>query len=246
MQWVDTDTREAYRDRGGHAVYCECDIEYRFNRHGYRCPDFESGAHVRVLAIGCSYVMGVGLREEELFHERFAARLRERTAQSVVSWNLGLPGASNDYITRLLSLAVPYLDPHIVLVHFTHAGRREYASAEGGLASYTPGFRPTDRVGKSICRHFEALSSDVDNRLNFFRNYKAAAGLLAGRCWLFSTMEPEILHELAAHADMRRFAGTLVPIDRARDHAHPGPRSHEALMNAYWGRFIEQHDGLLG
>ncbi len=120
LEWLFGDNPEGYRERGGHPVYGERDVLYRFNRLGYRAPEFDAEAEIRVVAIGCSYVLGLGLPEADLFHERFAARLRAELSKSVVVWNLGRAGASNDYIGRLLHLAVPRLDPHVVLIHFTH------------------------------------------------------------------------------------------------------------------------------
>ena len=44
--------------------------------------------------------------------------------------------ASNDYISRTLFLAVPFLNPDIVLVNFTHLHRREYVTAENKMIPY--------------------------------------------------------------------------------------------------------------
>jgi len=237
LEWLDMDAREKFPARGRNPAYGEHDITYDFNSLGYRCASFESRADIRIVAIGCSYVMGIGLPQAALFHEQFAVRLRETTGRSALVWNLSIPGASNDYITRLLFLAVPHLDPHIVIVNFTHAGRREYLSVQNRLASYTPGFRPSDPVSRDICSHFDALSSPYDDGLNLFRNYKAVASLLAHRCWLFSTIDPQALNRLEGHLDLARHAGHMPVLDRARDGAHPGPLSHTALMESYWRRF---------
>jgi hypothetical protein len=53
-EWVAGDDLEGYRKRGGHSVYGEHDVVYRFNSLGYRCAEFESDAAVRIVAIGCS------------------------------------------------------------------------------------------------------------------------------------------------------------------------------------------------
>ena len=48
------------------------DMTYSFNNLGYRSVPFDTPADIRVIAIGCSYVMGVGLPQSHLFHELFA------------------------------------------------------------------------------------------------------------------------------------------------------------------------------
>lgn len=245
LAWLDNteDSRERYLKHGGHPVYSDTDIEYRFNSYGYRSPEFNAQADLRIVAIGCSYVMGVGLRERDLFQELFAERLRAAVSQSIVVWNIGSPGVSNDYISRMLYLAVPYLDPHIVLINFTHACRREYLSVQKRWVPYIPGFNPTDSVGREIYQHFEALSSPFDDDLNLFRNYKAIESLLANRFWLFSTINSTDFDRIKEHVEFERYAGPLRELDKARDWAHPGPRSHAALSEEYWTRFCAL-DGL--
>ncbi len=230
LRWLDTDSPERFREEG-HEVYGDGDIEYRFNSLGYRGAEFAEKADIRIVAAGCSYVLGVGLPAEALFQERFAMRLRAG-GRSVVVWNLGAQGASNDYINRILQLAVPHLDPHVVLVNFTHPSRREYVSVQNQLVRYYPDWRPPNLVARAIKRQFDALSSSQDDCLNFFRNYRGIAGLLRDRCWLFTTVEP--LGELAGHVEAERYAGVLEPVDRARDDVHPGPASHAALAKRYW------------
>src|SRR5438128_1390373 len=115
-QWFGQDRLDAYRRNGGHPLYGETSIVYRFNDHGYRSDSFHKTADVRILAIGCSWVLGVGIPEEAIFHQLFANRVAGELGRSVVVWNLGVAGAANDAIVRLLHQAVPELCPDIVLV----------------------------------------------------------------------------------------------------------------------------------
>ena len=210
-----------------------------FNSLGYRCPEFDRPAGIRILAVGCSYVFGLGVAQGDLFHERFARRLREGRAADVTLWNLGTAGASNDTIARLLLLAVPRLDPHVVLIHFTHTSRREYVSVENRVFYFNPSFRPGDRVGRDIFGRFTALLSPHDDRANFFRNYKLAELLLRDRRWLYSLARPDVAGSLVEHMDLSRYAGPLRELDLSRDRWHPGPESHEVLADLYWKKFVE-------
>jgi hypothetical protein len=240
VHWLYDTEREKYRQTGGHPLYGEADIVYRFNSLGYRCPEFDERADVRIVAIGCSYVLGQALPQSAVFPEVFAERLRAAVSpRTVVVWNLGLSGASNDYISRLLELAVPLLKPDVVLINFTHLARREYVTVTNKYVNYNPPYLPEDPVMRETFRHFAALASPLDDLLNFYRNYKAIACRLAGVQWLFSHPYHKEIEPLAQHLDLRRYAGVLQPIDKARDHGHPGPESHRRLAELYWDRFTE-------
>jgi hypothetical protein len=245
VAWLFTDSPENYRQRGGHPIYGENDVIYRFNSHGYRCPEFDVEADIRIVAVGCSYVLGHALPQPAIFHELFAERLRQELNKKVVVWNLGRCGVSNDYISRLLYLLLPRLDPHIVLINFTHGARREYVSVQNQTINYHPTYVPKDAVAKDISSHLDALSSPFDDQLNFFKNYKAVESLLAGRPWLFSHIQPREFEPMAAYMNLaRRYAGPLLTnVDKARDSLHPGPESHRRLAELYWAKFIE-FDGL--
>jgi hypothetical protein len=239
LTWYDLDTEERYHENGGHPIYDIQAVKYHFNQFGYRGPEFGVDALLRVLAVGCSNVFGVGLAEEDVFHQRFQANLAERTRSKVVTWNLGFPGASNEYIQRMLHLAVPLLDPHIVLVNFTFAFRREYATIDGRLLGYNPGWSPHLPSEREIKGHMDELSSPYDDQLNLFRSYRAVECLLASRNWLFSTSDPETMDALGEHVDRRRYVGALMELDRARDHLHAGPKSHDDLARRFWQRYGE-------
>lgn len=241
LKWLAGDSHENYR-LNGHPLYGENDISYKLNSLGYRCPEFDVDADIRIVTVGCSYVFGIALPKYAIFHERFAERLRTRLQKSVVVWNLGVGSRSNDYISRLLYLAVPRLNPDIVLINFTHQVRREYVSTQNQCISYIPSLisNTPDQVTKDICGHFAALSSPFDDALNFFKNYKAVEHLLAGRQWLYSHISPWDFKAVAEHMDLRRYVGPLTHgKERARDGSHPGPESHRHLAELYWTRFVE-------
>lgn len=214
------------------------DISYSFNNLGYRSVPFDTHADIRIIAIGCSYVMGVGLLQAQIFHELFAEKLRRETGKTVVVLNLGALGRSNDYITRLLHLAVPLLKPEIVLINFTHPVRREYVSVQNELLTYVPSFLPTNRVLRDIYEHFAGLTSPLDDDLNLFRNYKSVEALLGDSAWLFSSINATDFERIAAHISLSRYVGAMPQLDKGRDGSHPGPESHKALMDKYWERFV--------
>ena len=239
LKWLCGDNLENYRQHNGHPLYGENDISYKLNSLGYRCPEFDVSADIRVVAVGCSYVFGLALPKHAIFHELFAERLRTRLQKSVVVWNLGVAGSSNDYISRLLYFALPRLNPDIVLINFTQQGRREYVSAQDQYIRYCPNSNPSNQILKDIYGHLDALSSPFNDALNFFKNYKAVEHLLADRQWLYSHISPQQFEAVAAHMDLRRYVGPLTRVDKARDGGHPGPECHRRLAELYWTRFVE-------
>ena len=244
-QWFGVDNLADYRKRGGHPLYGENDIDYRYNSRGYRCPEFDTEAQLRVVSIGCSVTFGVGLPQDAIFHELFAERLRRELGCTVVNWNLGTNGQSNDSIARVLQLATSELNPHLVLILFTFFARREYVAANDrrfpiGPWGYPPSYQSADSVLREVFTHFAGLSSTFDDELNFFRNYKSVGRLLADRLWLFSLVDdPRKLTVVAGHLDGAHQAAGLRSLDKARDHLHPGPRTHDLLYQGFWAKFVE-------
>jgi hypothetical protein len=240
VKWLGGDNLENYRLRGGHPLYGENDIIYSLNSLGYRCPEFDMVASIRIVAIGCSYVLGAALPQRAIFHELFAEKLRAIVSpRAVVVWNLGVGGASNDYISRVLYFAVQRLNPHIVLINFTRFSRREYISGQNRYLNYNSNFSPTDEIAKDIFRHFAALSSPFDDQLNFFKNYKAVECLLTGCHWFYSHIKEPEPGPVASLVDLQRCVGSFQMLDRARDNGHAGPQSHRRVAELYWAKFIE-------
>ncbi len=234
--WCPGDGLEEYRKRGGHPLYGETDIVYRYNSRGYRCPEFDAGAEIRMISIGCSWTFGVGVPQQTIFHERFAELLRKVVGKTVVNWNLGLIGGSNDYIGRVLNMAVPALNPDIVLVLFTWLNRREYMSAHGEPVNYRPNWTPRDRAYREVCKHFAALTSAHDDLLNFYRNYKSVENLLRGRSWAFSFTNEKDMAAVMPYLDLDHLVVRAKIVDSARDMVHPGPATHGQICGNFWDR----------
>jgi hypothetical protein len=239
VQWCGQDSLENYRKNGGHPLYGENDVAYSYNSRGYRCPEFDAEAQVRMVSIGCSFALGVGVPQSAAFHELFAERLRQELGSTVVNWNLSTSGASNDYIARVLQLTTSELDPDVVLILFTRLARREYVAATDRSVHYNPSWQSPDPVIREVCGHFAALTSSFDDELNFFRNYKSIERLLADRLWLFSFLDSSQLNVVASHLDVSHRCSDFRWLDKARDHGHAGPRTHDLLYTGFWTKFVE-------
>jgi len=210
-------------------------IHYRFNSRGYRCAEFDRKADLRVVTLGCSYTFGIGVAEEETFSHLVTRQLADELEVSAVNWNLAIPGASNDYMTRALHLALPVLDPHVVLLFFTHLSRREYIAASNRNIHYNPNrMHNPSRWDLDITANIDSLISEPDNQLNLFRNYKAAEAALRGRIWYFGFRYDKSVVEAAPHLDRERLIEPMLWMDFARDQLHFGPETHRDIQGKFW------------
>jgi hypothetical protein len=209
-----------------------------------------------MVSVGCSITWGEGMPQHALFHEKFAERLRRETGKTVINWNLAECGAGCDLVERVLHIAVPILDPHIVLVLFPEVARREHLSPDGNYHPYVPRHlldHPrlkwvADDILKLAGQHNQAIkaiwdalggiASEQDDELRFFRSYKSIEALLSNRCWLmgFTATEIECFH-VFRHVDSDLYIGYCRQLDWARDDIHPGPATHDALFRGFWNTF---------
>jgi hypothetical protein len=233
--WYLNDDLASYRRHGGHPLYGERDIVYKFNRHGYRAPEFDATGDLRIISIGDETPFGFGLPEQCSFPSLLAKRLSDAHPGRVVHWNLSFVGASCDFVARVLLLVAPKLQPHLVLVHFPRLGRREFVTATGAYVPYVPGLTGWDAVSRDVFRNTDVLLSTKDDQVRLFRNYKAVETALYDCDWVFSLAAPEELTFAEPHLDARRRVRNLPPwVDMARNQVGPGPAAHAMIADLYW------------
>ena len=97
---------------------------YVTNSFGYRCPEWTPmpDGKKNVVVLGCSHTFGEGLNEGEVWVEQLAAKTDQTRLRW---WNLGRPGASADFIVRLLYATEKVLFPKIIVVCWPLSSRRE-------------------------------------------------------------------------------------------------------------------------
>jgi hypothetical protein len=94
LDWLPTDTKESYekliQDPEHLAYFVEQGwdqpgaITYRFNSHGFRADEFDGGPYM--LALGCSFTIGIGLPDQDTWARQTATALGLKCA------NLGWGG----------------------------------------------------------------------------------------------------------------------------------------------------------
>ena len=236
MEWMPTDTKENYenliQDPGHRAYFAEQGwdqpraITYRLNSHGFRADEFDGGPYM--LALGCSFTVGIGLPDYSTWARQTATALGLKCA------NLGWGGYSSDSCYRLAEYWIPELRPKYVCMLVPPSHRIEVLlDADDPLVmpnqtlfeifmpqSKSRLFNPND----SYLKHW--FLNDENAQVNQRKNVRAIRQL----CAEFNI--PCTIHDAQGHMWWSR-----EEIGYARDFMHGGPKVHKILaekfINAY-------------
>ncbi|CAA0119052.1 Uncharacterised protein [Halioglobus japonicus] len=149
-KWFGSDSERHYL-KNPHPKFGPDDIEYSFNRHGYRCIEFDTRDtfdkdHLHLLTLGESHALGMGLPEELTYGYLVAQKIQAHTGRPVQHWNLSQGGISAEYIARILPTALAVLQPDFVILNFPNKHRREYIFDDGNYLTCGDG----DQVAGSV------------------------------------------------------------------------------------------------
>lgn len=97
----------------GHPQWHADSFTYKYNSNGFRSCEFDlTEIKPKILTLGCSHTVGVGIPQHENWPEHFA-----RTYfPDYVVWNAGLGGAGGDTVARLAVNMIPIVNPDIVAI----------------------------------------------------------------------------------------------------------------------------------
>jgi hypothetical protein len=261
-RWYSLDSEKNYR-KNPHPRFGPNDIEYRFNRQGYRCADFDRLRErprdvVTLACIGSSGLFGTGLPEPLSLPALLQTKLQDLLGRPVDSWNMGVGGTGPEYVTRMLFSVLPAMRPDIVLLT-THAfNRREFIGETGRIySSQTHAHWQhllTDPERRQMQRACKVISNPYNHVTQFITNAKAWESLCddANVMWLFTT-EGHAAHIASVDYLMReprKMVGpgmfTLTTKYRAdpetglaRDMLHPGTKPTQELADILFARLLE-------
>src|SRR5262249_38488115 len=103
-------------------------VAYSYNALGFRGPEFDPDAPLRVYAFGESDAFGLGVDFADCWPSRVVAAIAERVGQdSVCYMNFADQGASNAHIARVVMTQCAAAPPDLVLLNFSDPGRTEGA-----------------------------------------------------------------------------------------------------------------------
>jgi hypothetical protein len=118
--WWAPDRRDVYlsnitqKINEKHITYNEGDIQYFFNRDGFRCPEIgpreftEKENYNTILIGGCSVTEGTGLPEEHLWHSFLTKDLLRHSNGPIAKFNVGKGGRSIDAIIRYIYVTIEH------------------------------------------------------------------------------------------------------------------------------------------
>lgn len=97
----------------GHPQWTADSFTYKYNSNGFRSCEFDlNETRTKILTLGCSHTVGVGVPQYENWAEQFG----KIYFPNYVVWNAGLGGASADTVARLAVNMIPIIKPKIVAV----------------------------------------------------------------------------------------------------------------------------------
>lgn len=205
-----------------------------FNEKGYRSDSFLKKGHLNILSIGCSDVFGLGLNKEERFSDLFCRYLKDKTSKEINNFNLGLPGKSNDYISRNIISTFNMLKPNIVIICFTRIIRREFFDKDGKCIDFLPNHDNFKNI--FIYESFNLLSNKNNDLINFYKNYKLIYEFLKSKkTIMFFTLSLNTkgnlvgLEDIENIIDKKNYIGYFDWIDNSDKH-HPGIKSNYLLF----------------
>jgi hypothetical protein len=188
-------------------------INYHFNKYGFRAqsPDdnFEDQNN-NLVALGCSFTMGIGLPYKDVWPTVLA------TALNLQACNFGWGGGSSDRCFRLAEYWVPYLKPKLVVLLNPPRGRCEVVIDDNTREA--EGVVPGVELNFADVFIKKWMSIDENQRLNNLKNSLAIEAICNKLKIPFLSYEADVWMSRS-----REEAGY------ARDYFHAGPKGHKSF-----------------
>lgn len=232
LDWLPTDTKESYekliQDPIHRAYFAKLGwdqpgaITYKFNNYGFRADEFDGGPYM--VALGCSYTIGIGLPDETTWARKTATALNMKCA------NLAWGGYSADSCYRLAEYWLPALKPDYVcmLVPPRHRVEVLLDAQDPSLGcfqlpievflpqSQSSLFSPNDHYLK----HW--FLNDNNAMINQRKNVLAIRQLCADLNIPYTILNAE-----------EHMCWSREEIGYARDYMHSGPKIHDILTKKF-------------
>lgn len=234
LEWLPTDTKENFdklMQDSKHRQYFHDKgwdqpgaITYRINSQGFRSEEFASGDWL--LALGCSYTMGIGLPVQDLWPSLLGKSLGLQVA------NIAWPGSSADTCFRLAEYWIKRLKPKAVCMLVPPWHRIELLM-DPAASIPAEVFMP-----HSLSKYYK----DTDVFLtNWFMNEENQR-LQAKRNRLAITQLAQEHNVWCCIVDSNDYmTQSREEIEYARDYMHGGPRAHKIIAEKILNDWHERH-----
>jgi hypothetical protein len=216
LNWLPTDTEENYHKHRRRPAYLEYvklkgwdqpdSITYRINSLGYRGNEFDVDKPC-LLALGCSYSVGIGLPEPDVWPWRLGRAL------DLPVVNLSWPGYSADTCFRLAEYFLPKLNVELCVMMSPPSDRIEVLVNKSEFEVFSPQSISMD-TDSTYLKHW--MTNEENSRLNSIKNMLALEMLCSKQkipCVTYRAFE--------------FFAKSREEVEYARDYMHAGPLGHQ-------------------
>jgi hypothetical protein len=226
-------------------------ISYVMNEQGYRSNSFIDKSDYNVLTLGCSWTMGIGVNNEDIWASIVTNKIQEQlNDRKVKLFNYGIYGVSTSFTAKnFYKILETEIIPDLVLIMWPGFSRRDYIKSDGSFKK-VGGFRlahERDVIWKNEDEdiNFIELRNDYQDLMEFWESYKfveTTAKLknvkvihtVAGYYYqIFKTLKPHLENTI----DYNNF---YEPTDchktdfAARDKHHPGSSWHKDFSNKFY------------
>jgi hypothetical protein len=236
LEWLPTDTKENYekliQDPGHQEYFANLGwdkpgaITYKFNSYGFRADEFDH--EPCMVALGCSYSIGIGLPDEVTWARQTATALGLKCA------NLSWGGYSADSCFRLAEYWIPKLNTKYVCMLVPPRSRIELLLDEEILTTrqlpvevFMPQsqsllFTPSD----TYLKHW--FLNDENAKINQRKNILAVRQLCA-----------DLNISCTVHNAEEHMWWNRETIGYARDYMHGGPNIHNILTKKFVEAYVK-------
>jgi len=226
-EWLSSDTPESFARMMRHYEHQQYFAEkgwdqpnaitYQLNSEGFRCEEFN--ADPCIVALGCSYTVGIGLPVESTWPWQVGQVLGLRVV------NLAWGGYAADSCFRLAEYWLPKLNPALVVMLAPPVDRVEVLTQKEHMV-YMPTNMPPTASDPFIT---EWMLNSENSRLNSVKNKLALQQLCKNLHTTCQTYDANIYM-----ADSRE------RLEYARDYMHAGPRGHRILVEKILNDFASK------
>jgi len=219
LEWMPTDSKAKYdenlRDPAFVAIADEKGwtknppMTYDINRQGFRGKNFDPSVK-NIVTLGCSFTIGVGLRE----NETWPYILGEKLALPV--HNIAYGGWSCDTLFRMSRYWIPELRPDLVVMLAPSSSRLELITSDTEYFNYSP---HDDISNNNYLKHW--FANDLNSELNRIKNTMAIEMICKKLNIRFmSYLQDEEMTGRVPHD----------PTNVARDNMHCGTKTHNMFV----------------
>lgn len=198
-------------------------ISYKINQHGFRSDEFVEGTK-SLVALGCSYTIGIGLPHKDLWPTLVANEV------GLVPYNLAWGGIAADTCYRIAEYWIPKLKPKLVVMLAPPVSRIELLTINSNIQAEV--FLPMSESG---------MFSNQDIYLkNWFANEENATINNRKNCLAIEQICSNLGIQCLTYNAHDFMARNRAEVGYARDYMHPGLKGHriafEKIIKDYYGR----------